>query len=146
MKQKNYLRNFKNNLVIRIFGYSDICSPGYIAISSILVIAAVVLIIGTTVALVSINEGQMSLAAIQSDTALGIVEGCTEEALLFLNENNTLPATITVPLGSCTATTNSVVGTTWTITISTTVNTFTKSVQIILTRGSTITISSWSEI
>jgi hypothetical protein len=121
-------------------------NKGYVAISSVLIIAAVVLIIGTTISLVSISEGQMSLSGIQSDTALGILEGCTDETLLYINENNSLPTSVTTPDGICTVTLDSLVGNIWTITLSTTVNSFTKTVKVTLNRSSTITITSWEEI
>lgn len=139
------MKRLINNLVIRIFGYSDI-SSGYIAISSVLVIAVVVLIIGTTVSLVSISEGQISLSGIKNGETLDILEGCAEETLLYLNENKLVPSTITLPEGTCTTTVNSQSATNWTVTLTTTLSGYSKSVRIVLTRNSTITITSWEEI
>ena len=64
---------------------------GYIAISSVLVIMAVVLIIGSSVSLLSINDMQSALSNKKSEESLHLVEGCTEDALLSLNENNSIP-------------------------------------------------------
>ena len=146
-------RNYFNNLIIRIFGSLhskseglDISTKGYIAISSVLVIAAVVLVIGTTVSLVSISEGQISLSSYHNDTALDAVEGCTEDALLYLNENDSLPAAITTPQVTCTITVNSQSGPNWTITVSGTISDHTKSIQVQLTRATTIIITSWNEV
>jgi len=119
---------------------------GYIAISSILVIAAVVLIISTTIALISITEGQISLSSLTSDTTLDGVEGCMEDALLYLNENNAMPAAIITPQLTCSVTVNSQVGSDWTITTTGTVLGHTKSIRVQLTRTTTITIDSWEEI
>lgn len=136
--------------VVRLFGSSVNRSSGYIAISSILVIAAIVLIIGTTVALTSITESQISLAGIQNDRALDAAEGCAEETLLYLNENNLLPAPFTIPIGTttvnCTITEISHVGSNWTFTALVTLNNHTKSVRVTLTRSSTIDVTRWEEI
>lgn len=118
---------------------------GYIAISSVLVICAVIVIIGTTVALSSISEGQMSLAGIQSRQALDILEGCADEALLYINENNTITPTIDTPQGTCTLTVNSITGVNWSITLSTTVSGYAKTMDITVIRNSTMTITSWEE-
>lgn len=135
-----------NNLVIRIFGSLDRPQNGYIAISSVLVIAAVVLVIGTTISLVSISEGQISLSSYQNDVVLDGVEGCTEDALLYLNENNSLPGTITTPQITCTITVNSQSGSNWTITVSGTQSGHTKNIQVQLIRTTTIAITDWQEI
>lgn len=118
---------------------------GYIAISSVLVICAVIIIIGTTVALSSISEGQMSLAGIRSRQALDILEGCADEALLYINENNTITPTIDTPQGTCTLMVNSITGVNWSITLSTTVSGYTKTMDITVIRNSTMTITSWEE-
>jgi hypothetical protein len=153
MNKLNHPKIYFNNLVIRIFGSLpseseglNLSPKGYIAISSVLVIAAVVLIIGTTVSLISISEGQISLSSYHNDTVLDGVEGCTEDALLYLNENNSLPATITTPQITCTVTVNSQAGSNWTITVTGTVSGHTKSIQVQLTRTTTIAITSWQEI
>lgn len=141
----NYIKNKIINLDLRIFGSSDMFTQGYIAISSILVIAAVVLVIGTTVALVSINEGQISLASFQNDSVLDAVEGCTEDTLLYLNENNSLPATVVTPQLTCNVS-GSQAGSNWTFTVAGTVSGYTKSIQIQAARTTTISITSWNEI
>jgi hypothetical protein len=121
-------------------------NDGYIAITTMLVIAAVVLVVSVTISLVSINEGQLSLAAMRNDNVLDIVEGCAEDALLYVNENNSLPASVSLPEGTCTITINSQSGSNWTFTTTATVNSHTKSIRIALTRSSTITISNWEEL
>ncbi len=119
---------------------------GYVALASVLVIAAVAVIIGTTVALLSINSLQASFAHKQAAAARSHVGACAEDALLRLNKNNALPADITLPSGSCPITINMHSGNDWTFTVSGTLNNYTASVQIEATRAGTITINSWSEL
>ena len=118
-------------------------NQGYIEISSVLVISAVLLIVGTSVTLLTINDLQTSQSNIKSETALHLVEGCVEDALLRLNKFNNIPATINIPEGTCSATINSQGGTTTTFTISATIDSFTKSVQVTADRYSNITITNW---
>ena len=121
-------------------------NKGYIAITSILIILAVVLTIGTTVSLISINNIQASLTDQKGGEALAIVEGCAEDALLRLNNNNSIPVTITLPEGNCNITNISNVGNDWTFTVSTTILNYSKSLQISATRTNTVQVTSWMEI
>lgn len=121
-------------------------NKGYIAITSILIILAVVLTIGTTVSLISINNIQASLTDQKGEEALAIVEGCAEDALLRLNNNNSIPVTITLPEGNCNITNISNVGNDWTFTVSTTILNYSKSLQISATRTNTVQVTSWMEI
>lgn len=77
-------------------------TSGYIALTTMLIVTAVVVAIATTVTYLSIDEGQMSLAQLHSEQVRGMVEGCAADALLQLNKTETLPSTITHPQGSCT--------------------------------------------
>lgn len=119
---------------------------GYIAIASVLVIAAVVTLIGVTVSLTSINEAQVSFSNIQGDVALDLVEGCVEDALLYLSKRNALPSTVSIPAGTCTVTTESHVGNDWTFTVEGVFSNYSKRFRIQANRGSTVSITSWQEI
>lgn len=119
---------------------------GYIAIASVLVIAAVVTLIGVTVSLSAISEAQVSFSNVQGDESLDFVEGCAEDALLHLSKRNTLPATISLPAGSCTIITESRVGNDWTFTVSGIFSNYSKNLRIQANRGSTVNITSWQEI
>lgn len=119
---------------------------GYIALASVLVIATVVLAIGISVTLLSISEAQLSLAGKKGQESIDFVEGCAEEALLQLNETNSIPATIALPEGSCSVTIDSHSGNDWTFTISGSIDQFTKSIQLVANRGSTVMITSWREV
>ena len=119
---------------------------GYIAIASVLVIAAIVLIIGTSVLLLAVNDIQSALSNKKSDESLDLVESCVEDALLRLNEDNSIPATITLPDGSCFVTINSQVGTLWTFTVSGTFISHAKSIQVVADRTNTVTVNSWTQL
>jgi hypothetical protein len=119
---------------------------GYIALASVLVITVVVLVISTSVSLLSINDLQTSLGSKQSRETLDLVEGCTEEALLYLNLNNSLPDTVTLPGITCDVTLNSQTGIDWTFTVSLTNRTYTRSVQVTANRSNTIEVTSWQVI
>jgi len=119
---------------------------GYIAITSVLVIAAIVLIIGTSVSLLAVNDIQSALSNKKSDESLDLVESCVEDALLRLNEDNSIPATITLPDGSCSVTINSQVGTLWTFTVSGTFISHAKSIQVVADRTNTVTVNSWTQL
>jgi len=119
---------------------------GYIALSAVLVIMAVVLIIGTSVSLLSINDVQSALSSKKSEESLHLVEGCAEDALLRLNENNSIPLIIIIPEGSCSVTINSQTGNNWIFTIAGTVNNYKKSIQISAVRNSNVSVTSWIEL
>ena|SRR3989338_6307938 len=119
---------------------------GYIAITSVLVIAAIVLIIGTSVSLFAVNDIQSALSNKKSNESLDLVESCVEDALLRLNEDNSIPATITLPDGSCSVTINSQVGTLWTFTVSGTFISHAKSIQVVADRTNTVTVNSWTQL
>ena len=118
---------------------------GYIAITIILVIISVVLVIGTSVSLLSINDIQMSLSNKNGLTALNIVEGCADNLLLNLNEENNIPSSISLPEGTCSATINSQTGNDWEFTVQTTVNGYSKSAEYAATRGTSVFVTRWIE-
>ncbi len=103
---------------------------GYIALTSILVISAVILTIGISVSLLSISEGQMSLAEKKKEETLDFVEGCLAEILLKLNEDNTVATEVTLPEGSCSVTINSHSGNDWDFTVSGSRDNYYQSIQI----------------
>lgn len=120
--------------------------PGYVALASVLVIASVVLTIGVSVALLSISQAQISLAGKKSDESLDLVEGCVEEALLRLNEDNAIPSQIVLPAGSCSVTIDALSGVDWTFTTSGSLGGHSKSVQLTASREATVVVGSWQEV
>lgn len=119
---------------------------GYIALASVLVIAAVVVSIGLSTSLLSINEAQTSLSGAKNDESLDIVEGCIEDALIRLNEGNAIPTQIPLPQGTCNVTIDAQSGNDWTFTATGIVDNHSKKIQVQATRTTTISITSWEEI
>lgn len=119
---------------------------GFVAITSVLVISAVVLAIAITVSLLSIGEGQAGLALANGENTLTFVEGCVEDALLKLNANASYAGgTITRPEGICIVSVSSL-GSTYTITVTTNATLYKRAIQVVANRGSTVTITSWKEL
>jgi len=119
---------------------------GYIAIATVLVIAAAVTLIGVTVSLSAINEAQVSFSNLKSDHSLDLAEGCAADALLYLNKNDLLPSAITLPAGSCSVTTESQSGNDWTFLVDAVFSNYSKKLRIQATRSNTVSITSWQEI
>lgn len=119
---------------------------GFVAISTVLVVASVLLIISVTTSLTSIDDMQNSLTAKKTDESLSLVEGCAEDALLSLSQDNTIPASITIPEGTCDITLNSQVGDLWDFTVSGTFETHAKSINITAQRDTQVVIQEWIEL
>ena len=119
---------------------------GYLAISSILIISAVVLAITVSVSYLAIGEGQSALALYKGENTLSFIEGCMEDALIKLRADGSYSGeSITRPEGTCTITISSV-GTTYTITATTTDISYIRTVQAVVNRDYSITMTSWKEI
>jgi len=136
------MRKFLNSLFI----IHNSTQRGYIATSAVLVLMVVVLTIVTTVSLLSIGEAQGSLALTKGEEALSFVEGCVEDAILKTKASPTYNGgNITRPEGTCTVTVSKA-GNVWTETISTTDTAYKRTVRVVFTRTSSITLTSWQEI
>lgn len=119
---------------------------GYIALSTVLITLALVMLIGLSASLLSINDLQSSLSGKRSNSSIDLVESCVEEVLLKLNEENTITAgPLSLPQGDCSVTINSQAGDTWDITISASLDGYTKSVNVNSSRSSTVTINNWQD-
>ena len=115
----------------------------FIAFSSILLVSAIVSVIVLSVSLNAISDAQQSLSLNGRDKAIQFVESCVQDALLTLNSTNTLPSSVTLPLGTCTVTTNSQVGSNWFFTTVGTLNGYTRSIYVESTRSTSVTITKW---
>src|SRR3990170_5356738 len=116
----------------------------YIAFMTFLILAAVILLIGTTLALLSVFEIQQSLAGRRGAEALYLAEGCAADALLlsFYNSNYA-GGTTNPPEGSCT-TTVSKVGNNWVLTTAATITGgYIRRVRVNILRSGSIQILSW---
>lgn len=120
---------------------------GFVAISIVLILASVVLVVVSTVALLSINEAQSSLSMELGESNLDFVEGCTEDVLQKINQNPSFNGTsITRPEGICSIT--YITGTpNWDITVTAGgTNAFQRKIEVKFTRTSQINLTSWQEI
>lgn len=119
---------------------------GFIAMTSVLIIAAVVLVIGVSVTMLSIGEGQSGLTLFKGEETLTLVEGCMEDALLKIRQDiNYSGGSISRPEGTCLITLSKT-GNTWTINSTTVLSQYKRTIQAIVNRGGSISISSWKEI
>lgn len=122
-------------------------TKGFIAITSVLIISAVVLAATISVSLLSIGQGQAGFALTKGEDTWSFVDGCAEDALLKLRANSAYGSgTINRPEGTCTVTLVSQVGSVYTYDISTTSTLYKRTVRVVVNRGSSITITSWKEI
>lgn len=121
---------------------------GYIALSVVLILIAVILAIATTVALLSIGESQSGLALFKGEDTLTFVEGCVEDYMLKIRSQggSFVASNITRPEGTCTITVTTG-DPNWNITVSTLATAYKRQIQVIFVRNSTgITLTSWKEI
>lgn len=119
---------------------------GYVALASVLVIAAIMVVIIITVSLVSISEGQMAYAEYKKEETVDIVEACTEEALYRLKRTKIVQEQFPLLEASCSATINSQSGDDWDFTVTASNSGFLKKIRIDATSSDTITIKSWQEV
>lgn len=121
---------------------------GFAAITTILILSAVVLAISTTVTLLSIDEAQSSLSLFKGEDNLGFAEGCVEDVMLKIRANSSYSAnSISRPEGTCSITYNTGGPTNWDITVTSQSNTYQRQIRVVFTRNPTgISLSSWKEI
>src|ERR1700730_8548477 len=88
---------------------------GYVALATVILLSAVIILITTATSLLAIGEAQSSLALFNGENTLTFVEGCMEDALLKSQASATYAGgTIIRPEGICTITVTKN-GATWTI-------------------------------
>ncbi len=119
---------------------------GYIALSTVLITLALVLLIGLSTSLLSINDLLSSYSGKNSNTTMDQAEACVEDVLLRLNEENTINTSVALPGGSCSVTINSHVGDVWDFTVSTSYEGYYKNIRVNAARGSTVAINSWLDV
>jgi hypothetical protein len=118
---------------------------GFLAMSTVLIVSAVVIAIAVSTMYIGIGDGKTALIHWNGTNTLYLTEGCMEDALLKLRASASYTGgTITRPEGSCTVT---VTGSgTYTITVTSTNATTTRQVQAVATRTSKVAITSWKEL
>lgn len=119
---------------------------GFIALSTVLVVGVVSIAIASSIALLSIGQGQSGFALTNGESTWSFIDGCAENALLKIWASPSYSGgNITIPEGTCTVSISHV-GTIYTLSVSTTATNYKRTVQITLVRNATITITSWNEI
>lgn len=130
-------------------------SGGYIALTSVLVIIAVIVSAALTVTYLAIGEGQSGLALFKGEENLVFVEGCVEDGMLKArsdpNFGNPVGTAVIInrPEGACSVIVSSKVGVTWTmgVTISGVSVPYKRTIRVIFDRNATgVTLTSWKEI
>ena len=119
---------------------------GFIALSSVLIISAVVLAVTATVSLLGIGEGQSGLSIYSGEKSYVITEGCMEDALLKTKQSATYAGgTITRPEGTCVISVSKV-GNIWTLTATTQNTAYNRTIEVVCNRSGSLTLLSWKEI
>lgn len=120
---------------------------GYIALTSLLVIFAVVGAIVTSITYLSIGEAQSGLALYKGEENLSFVEGCVEDVMLKIRSDSSYNGTIiTKPEGSCTISYTSSGPINWDLTVSSQTVNYKRSIKLVFVRNpSGITLTSWRE-
>lgn len=119
---------------------------GYIALVSLLMISAVALGIALVVAPLSISEAQMSLSVKKGNEARYVAEACAENALEMIKDSPAYSGeTLSILGGSCTISV-STAGNDWTVISVAEKDNYSKTIEIQLTRLSSITLNSWQEL
>jgi hypothetical protein len=129
-----------------IFNSELSIQKGFVALSTVLMISAVVLVIVVSSAYLGISEMITSFSLVSAESNLALVEGCTEDYLLKISNNPTFSGgNISRPEGTCTVVINQSAPA-WDITVSSTNTAYTRKVRAQITQrtfGNFIT--SWRE-
>lgn len=122
---------------------------GYIALVSILIITAVVVLVAISAGLLAISESNMGLTKDLSARAYYLADACIEEALQQINDSIPYSGTggLTIGSGTCSYTVTSTGGHNRAIEASGTVGTITRKVEATIDSITpSINITSWQEV
>jgi hypothetical protein len=119
---------------------------GYIALTSVLVIAAIVFLTSVAVAWFAINQVQSSLSFKKSSEAEYLLESCVEQVLLDIKNNNEVSQNIILPEIACQATVENHQGNDWQILISGSFENYTHQIRLTLNSRPQIVISNWQKL
>lgn len=126
-------------------------SCGFIAISTVVIILAVIIALTLVMSYAAINEAQSGLALYLGEESFTFVEGCVEDVMLKIRNDGTYSGTsITRPEGTCQIIYNAGTSrpTNWDITVTTTATDYHRTLNVIFTRDDItgLTVSNWVEI
>lgn len=120
---------------------------GFVAITTVLILSAVVVAIAATVTLLSIGEAQSSLSLYKGENNLSFVESCVEDYLLKIRADSAFGGGNITHLGE-TCTINIKTGNPgWDIVVSSLDSSYQRQIEVVFTRNPTgIILTSWKEI
>jgi len=118
---------------------------GVATIITVLVLSALITLIGLMLTNSIISESQSILMDTKSQNNLNLLDACAEESLYQINIANTLPSTIITPLGNCAVTLNSQIGSSWNYSVATSGEMSPQGINIIVGRGSSLSVSNWQD-
>lgn len=119
---------------------------GFIAITTVLIISALVLIVGIGISLDSIGEIKMGLQRSLSSQSYYLANLCAEQTLMKLKENSSYPGneTINIENGNCTILP---IEGNWTIKVSASSSGQIKKMKLIVSQiDPEIIVDSWEEV
>jgi hypothetical protein len=129
---------------------------GFIALLSVIIIGAILLVIGLATASIGQSQLQVAAGTHEEHRTRDYAAACLEEAILRIKRNEAYTGPTTVPMpgiaAACTVTSVSGAGTSRTVNVTSTVGFFTKAVVVALTKqtgpGGAIawTVTSWTEV
>lgn len=131
------------------FLYGNKNQKGYIALISVLIISAIVVLIATSASLVSISESDMGLEENQAWETFYLTNACSEEALQQIRDSISFKGSGNLSLGegSCTYTVTKLTGQNRVITASGTVGNIVRKAKITLDKITpNINITSWQQV
>lgn len=123
-------------------------SKGFAAITTVLILASVVVSIAITVSMLSIGEAQSGLALFKGEDNLNFVEGCVEDYMLKIRADAGFAGgDISMPDGKiCKITINSG-NPNWDIIVTEKTTADQRNIRVVFVRGvSGITLTSWKEV
>ncbi len=122
---------------------------GYVALISVIIICAVLLMVVITTAYIGMTQGIDSLIYSNSISAENLASACAEDALMNLKNNQNYAGNQTLDLstGQCQILAITSLNNVKTVETSSSVNSATKKIKITVSQiNPTMTVSSWQEV
>jgi len=119
---------------------------GFVAISTVLVLMAVMMSAVVAITYLSVGELQIGLVQVKGEESWNLVDGCTEDLLINIWKNPNFSAgSLSRPEGVCTFVYNSP-GPNWDVTVSGNNSLSLRKIRVQFTRGNTVVVSKWQEV
>lgn len=119
---------------------------GYIAFTTLLIIATVATAVALTISTIAISLSQMTTSTHSGEAMSHLADACIEDALEKIKNNPSYSGqTFTLLGGTCTINATSA-GNTWTVTVSATDGIYEKSREVTANRTNTVSITNWKKL